>query len=410
MLLITLIIKLEFLALQCLTGDKPMTQPRHDLPSTVTDAPVASRRRFFGKAATAALAVPLAGVPMIALAQAPIVLKMQGSWGTNDIFSEMAQQYVTRVNEMSGGRLKIEYLPAGAVVKPFEIIDAVSKGVLDGGHHVSGYWYGKSKVASLFGTGPVTGATPEIGLSWIHVGGGQQLWNKLVAKMNLNVVGFFTFPMPSQPLGWFKKSPPKKAADVKGFKYRTIGLAADLMQEMGMSVTQLPGGEIVPAMQRGVIDAFEFNNPTSDMRFGAQDVAKYYSMGSFHQAQEFFEIVFNKDKYNSLPADLKAVLKYAAEAASTASTALAHDNYSKDLQELIVKHKVQVSRTPADIYKGQLAAWDIVTAKLEKEVDMFKEVNDSFKAWSRRVGFYHFTNEADYKMAYEHVQKTKLPR
>lgn len=387
-----------------------MTQMQHDLPSTVTDAPEASRRRFFGKAATAALAVPLAGVPMIALAQAPIVLKIQGSWGANDIFSEMAQQYVTRVNEMSGGRLKIEYLPAGAVVKPFEIIDAVSKGVLDGGHHVSGYWYGKSKVASLFGTGPVTGATPEIGLSWIHVGGGQQLWDKLVAKMNLNVVGFFTFPMPSQPLGWFKKAPPKKAADVKGFKYRTIGLAADLMQEMGMSVAQLPGGEIVPAMQRGVIDAFEFNNPTSDMRFGAQDVAKYYSMGSFHQAQEFFEIIFNKDKYNALPADLKAILKYAAEAASTASTALAHDSYSRDLQELIVKHKVQVSRTSADVYKGQLAAWDVVTAKLEKEVDMFKEVNDSFKAWSRRVGFYHFTNEADYKMAYEHVQKTKLPR
>ena len=387
-----------------------MTQMQHDHPSTATDAPEASRRRFFGKAATAALAVPLAGVPTIALAQAPIVLKIQGSWGANDIFSEMAQQYVTRVNEMSGGRLKIEYLPAGAVVKPFEIIDAVSKGVLDGGHHVSGYWYGKSKVASLFGTGPVTGATPEIGLSWIHVGGGQQLWDKLVAKMNLNVVGFFTFPMPSQPLGWFKKVPPKKAADVKGFKYRTIGLAADLMQEMGMSVAQLPGGEIVPAMQRGVIDAFEFNNPTSDMRFGAQDVAKYYSMGSFHQAQEFFEIIFNKDKYNALPADLKAILKYAAEAASTASTALAHDSYSRDLQELIVKHKVQVSRTSADVYKGQLAAWDVVTAKLEKEVDMFKEVNDSFKAWSRRVGFYHFTNEADYKMAYEHVQKTKLPR
>ena len=387
-----------------------MTQTQHDTSSKVSDAPEASRRRFFGKAATAAVAVPLAGVPMIAAAQAPIVLKIQGAWGANDIFSEMAMQYVTRVNEMSGGRLKIEYLPAGAVVKPFEIIDAVSKGVLDGGHHVSGYWYGKSKVASLFGTGPVTGATPEIGLSWIHAGGGQQLWDKLVAKMNLNVVGFFTFPMPSQPLGWFKKAPPKKAADVKGFKYRTIGLAADLMQEMGMSVAQLPGGEIVPAMQRGVIDAFEFNNPTSDMRFGAQDVAKYYSMGSFHQAQEFFEIVFNKDKYNALPADLKAVLKYAAEAASTASTALAHQNYSKDLQELIVKHKVQVSRTSADVYKGQLVAWDTVTAKLEKEVEMFKEVNDSLKTWARRVGFYHFTNEADYKMAYEHVQKTKLPR
>ncbi|WP_295501620.1 TRAP transporter substrate-binding protein [Limnohabitans sp. Rim8] len=386
-----------------------MTQTHQDLPSTKPDAPEASRRRFFGKAATAAVAAPLAGVPMIAVAQAPIVFKMQGSWGTNEIFSEMAQQYVTRVNEMSGGRLKIEYLPAGAVVKPFEIIDAVSKGVLDGGHHVSGYWYGKNKSASLFGTGPVSGATPDIGLSWIQAGGGQQLWDKLVAKMNLNVVGFFSFPMPSQPLGWFKKSPPKKAADLKGFKYRTIGLAADMLQEMGMAVAQLPGGEIVPAMQRGVIDAFEFNNPTADMRFGAQDVAKFYSMGSFHQAQEFFEIIFNKDKYNALPADLKAILKYAAEAASTASTALAHDNYSKDLQELIVKHKVQVSRTSADVYKGQLAAWDKVTAKLEKEVDMFKEVNDSFKAWSRRVGFYHFTNEANYRMAYEHVQKTKLP-
>jgi TRAP-type mannitol/chloroaromatic compound transport system substrate-binding protein len=386
-----------------------MTQAQQNLPSTAADAPEAGRRRFFAKAATAAAAVPLAGAPMIAVAQAPIVFKMQGSWGTNEIFSEMAQQYVNRVNEMSGGRLKIEYLPAGAVVKPFEIIDAVSKGVLDGGHHVSGYWYGKNKSASLFGTGPVSGATPEIGLSWIQAGGGQQLWDKLVAKMNLNVVGFFSFPMPSQPLGWFKKTPPKKAADLKGFKYRTIGLAADMLQEMGMAVAQLPGGEIVPAMQRGVIDAFEFNNPTADMRFGAQDVAKFYSMGSFHQAQEFFEIIFNKDKYNALPADLKAILKYAAEAASTASTALAHHNYSKDLQELIVKHKVQVSRTSADVYKGQLAAWDKVTAKLEAEVDMFKEVNDSFKAWSRRVGFYHFTNEANYRMAYEHVQKTKLP-
>jgi TRAP-type mannitol/chloroaromatic compound transport system substrate-binding protein len=374
------------------------------------DAAVKGRRKFFGKAATAAVAAPIAGFPMVSVAQSPVVLKIQGSWGPNEIFSDMAKQYVDRVNEMAGGRLRLEYLPTGAVVKTFEIIDAVSKGVLDGGHHVSGYWYGKNKTASLFGTGPVSGATPEIGLTWIYAGGGQQLWDKLVAKMGLNVVGFFSFPMPSQPLGWFKKTPPRKAAELKGFKYRTIGLAADMLQEMGMAVAQLPGGEIVPAMQRGVIDAFEFNNPTADMRFGAQDVAKFYSMGSFHQAQEFFEIIFNKDKYNALPADLKAILKYGAEAASLASTALAHDQYSKDLQELIVKHKVQVSRTSEDVYRGQLAAWDKVVPKLEKEVDMFKEVNDSFNAWSKRVGFYHYTNEANYKMAYEHVQKVNLPR
>ncbi len=391
-----------------------MTNSRQEITPTASAAdstaqPPQTRRSFFGKAATAAVAAPVAGFPMIAAAQAAVVLKIQGAWGPNDVFSEMAQQYVTRVNEMAGGRLRLEYLPTGAVVKTFEIMDAVSKGVLDGGHHVSGYWYGKSKVASLFGTGPVSGATPEIGLSWIYKGGGQELWNKLVSKLELNVVGFFCFPMPCQPLGWFKKPAPKTAAGLKGFKYRTIGLAADLMQEMGMAVAQLPGGEIVPAMQRGVIDAFEFNNPTSDMRFGAQDVAKYYSMGSYHQAQEFFEIIFNKAKYDALAPDLKAILKYAAEATSSANTALAHDQYSKDLQELIVKHKVQVSRTSQDIYKGQLKAWDTVTSKLEKEVDMFKEVNDSFRAWSRRVGFYHFTNEADYKLAFEHVQKIKLP-
>lgn len=368
-----------------------------------------ARRRFLAGATAATAGAGALAFPMISVAQSPVVLKMQGAWGPNDIFSEMAQQYVTRVNEMAGGRLRLEYLPTGAVVKTFEIMDAVSKGVLDAGHHVSGYWYGKSKVASLFGTGPVSGATPEIGLTWIYQGGGQQLWDKLVAKLNLNVVGFFAFPMPSQPLGWFKNPPPRTAAALKGFKYRTIGLAADLLQEMGMAVAQLPGGEIVPAMQRGVIDAFEFNNPTSDMRFGAQDVAKYYAMGSYHQAQEFFELVFNKDKFNSLSPDLRAILKYAAEAASSANMALAHDQYSKDLQELIVKHKVQVSRTPQDVYKGQLVAWDTVVAKLEKEVDMFKEVNDSFKAWSRRVAFYHFTNEADYKLAFEHVQKIKLP-
>ncbi|MFZ9997120.1 MAG: TRAP transporter substrate-binding protein [Burkholderiaceae bacterium] len=387
-----------------------MEHSKKEVAAVEATANTAGRRKFFSKAATAAVAVPAASLPMVSVAQSPVVLKMQGAWGASDIFNEMAQQYVQRVNEMAGGRLRLEYLPAGAVVKPFEVIDAVSKGVLDAGHHVSAYWYGKNKSAALFGTSPVSGATPEVGLTWIYQGGGQQLWNKLTAKLNLNVVGFFTFPMPSQPLGWFKKAPPKKAADLKGFKYRTVGLAADMLQEMGMAVAQLPGGEIVPAMQRGVIDAFEYNNPTSDMRFGAQDVAKYYSMGSYHQAQEIFEIIFNKDKYNSLPKDLQAILKYAAEATSLANTALAHDNYSRDLQTLITKHKVRVSRTPADVYNGQLKAWDVVTAKLEKEVDMFKEINDSVKAWSKRVGFYHFTNEADYKRAYEHVQKVKLPK
>jgi TRAP-type mannitol/chloroaromatic compound transport system substrate-binding protein len=369
-----------------------------------------SRRSFFRKAATAAVAAPLAGFPMISVAQSPVVLKMQGAWGAKDIFNDMAQEYVTRVNEMAGGRLRIDFLTAGAVVKPFEVTDAVSKGVLDAGHTVTVYWYGKSKIASLFGSGPITGANATQTMGWMMRGGGYELYEQLQKQLGLNIKGFFAFPMPTQPLGWFKKSPPKTGKALNGFKYRTVGLAADLMQELGMKVTQLPGGEIVPAMERGVIDAFEYNNPTSDRRFGAQDVCKYYSMGSFHQAMEFFEIVFNRDKYNALSPDLQAILKYAAEAASSSNTWTAQDNYSKDLQELILKDKVRVSRTPKAIFEAQLKAWDTVVAKLEKDDPQFAKVNASAKKWAKRVAYYDFFNEADYKLGYEHVFKTKLPR
>ncbi|MGE0497382.1 MAG: TRAP transporter substrate-binding protein [Ramlibacter sp.] len=378
------------------------------------EAASTSRRKFFvTAAATAATAVPLtaarAQAPGVAVKPSTVVLKMQGAWGAKDIFNEMAEDYVKRVNEMAGGRLRIEYLTAGSVVKPFEVTDAVSKGVLDAGHTVAVYWYGKSKVASLFGSGPVTGANAEQTLGWMMRGGGYAYYEQLQKKLGLNLKGFFAFPMPTQPLGWFKKSPPKSAAELKGFKYRTVGLAADLMQELGMKVTQLPGGEIVPAMERGVIDAFEFNNPTSDRRFGAQDVAKYYAMGSYHQAMEFFEIIFNRTKYEALSPDLKAILQYAAEATSSANTWTAQDNYSRDLQELITKDKVQVSRTNKAVFQAQIKAWDTVVAKLEAEDPFFKEVLKSQKDWARRVAYYGFFNEADYKTAFEHVFKTKLP-
>jgi TRAP-type mannitol/chloroaromatic compound transport system substrate-binding protein len=364
--------------------------------------PSTSRRKFLTGASAAAAGTAIAGFPMISVAQSPVVLKMQGSWGAKDIFNEFAEEYVKRVNDMGGGRLKIDYLVGGSVVKPFEVMDAVHKGVLDAGHSVPVYWYGKSKVASLFGSGPINGCNADQTLAWIHNGGGKDLYAELLTKLQLNVVGFFALPMPTQPLGWFKK-PIKDASQLKGLKYRTVGLAADLMQEMGVKVTQLPGGEIVPAMERGVIEAFEFNNPTSDMRFGAQDVAKNYMMGSYHQAMEFFEIIFNKKKYDSLPKDLQAILQYAAEAASTANMGTAYDNYSRDLQDLKNKHKVNILRTPKAIFDAQIKAWDVITKKLSDEDPMFKKVVESQRAWAKRVAFYHFFNEADYKTGYEHI-------
>src|SRR5688572_15972908 len=328
-------------------------------------APTNSRRKFLTGASGVAGAAAMA-VPMISVAQSPVVLKMQGSWGAKDIFNEMAEEYVKRVNEMAGGRLRIDYLVAGAVVKPFEVMDAVSKGVLDAGHTVPVYWYGKSKVASLFGSGTISGCDAPQTLAWIYRGGGLALYNELLTKLNLNVVGFFAMPMPTQPLGWFRK-PITQASELKGLKYRTVGLAADLFQQMGARVTQLPGGEILPALEKGVIDAFEFNNPTSDMRVGAQDAIKNDMMGSYHQAMEFFEISFHKPKWNALPKDLQAILQYGVEAASSSNWWTAMDNYSRDLQDLINKHKVNVVRTPKAVFAEQLKAWDVVAKKLADE-------------------------------------------
>jgi TRAP-type mannitol/chloroaromatic compound transport system substrate-binding protein len=370
--------------------------------------PEASRRKFLTGAAAATAGAATLGFPMIAKSQSPIVIKMQGSWGATDIFNEMAQEFVKRVNEMAGGRLRVDYLVGGSVVKPFEVMDAVSKGVLDAGHTVPVYWYGKSKVASLFGSGPINGCDAQQTIAWIYRGGGLDMYKELLTKLGLNVVGFFALPMPTQPLGWFKK-PITDAKQLRGLKYRTVGLAADLFQQMGAKVTQLPGGEIIPALERGVIDAFEFNNPTSDSRFGAQDVIKNYEMGSFHQAMEFFEIIINKRKWDSMGKDLQAIWQYGVEAANSANFWTGLDNYSKDLQVLINKHKVKVIRTPKAVFQAQLNAWDVLTKRLSDADPFFKRVVESQRDWAKRVVYYWAYNDAPFKMGYEHVFKTKLP-
>ena len=358
-----------------------------------------TRRKFLKAGAVAAgAAAATVAMPNVSRAQT-VTLKMQGAWGANDIFNEFAEDYVTRVNELGGGRLKVDFLVAGAVVKSFQVMDAVHRGVLDAGHQVTVYWYGKDKIASLFGTGPVFGQNAHHILGWIHYGGGKELYAETIKRLGLNVVGFFAMPMPTQPLGWFK-NPIKTSADMKGLKYRTVGLAADVFQEMGVKVTQLPGGEIVPALEKGVIEAFEYNNPTSDGRFGAADVSKTYMLGSYHQAAEFFEIIFNKDKYAALAPEQQKILEYSAEAASTNNYSKALDNYSRDLQVLKGKG-VNVYKTPKGVFQDQLKAWDSVLERLMKEPN-FKKVVESQKEWSHRVAYYDLLNAADYKGAFDH--------
>ncbi|MBU1212862.1 MAG: TRAP transporter substrate-binding protein [Alphaproteobacteria bacterium] len=369
-----------------------------------------NRRRFLKGSAVAAgtAAVGTVAMPNVSRAET-VTLKMQSSWGASDIFQDMAKQYVERCEKMSGGRLKFDLLPAGAVVKAFQVQDACSDGIIDCAHTVTAYWYGKNKAASLFGTGPVLGCDATQMLAWIQTQEGRDLYKELTQKiLGLDVVGFFAMPMPTQPLGWFKKEI-KSADDLQGLKYRTVGLATDIMQGMGLKVTQLPGGEIVPALERGVIEAFEFNNPTSDRQFGAQNVSKDYHLGSYHQAAEFFEIIFSKKKFESLPAEIQAICEYGAEAASTANYGLALDRYSKDLQGLMKEEGVKVHRTPTSVMQAQLGAWDKVLETLEKDA-FFKKVVDSQRAWAERVAFYYLTNAADYELAFNHYYPGKLKK
>ena len=361
-----------------------------------------TRRKFLaGAAVTGAATVAM---PNVSRAET-VTLKMQGAWGAQDMLNEMAQDFVKIVNELGEGRLKIDYLNAGAVVKPFSVMDGVHSGVLNGAHSVSAYWYGKHRAASLFGTGPCYGFTANQLLSWVYYGGGLELFNELIQDvLKLNVVGFLGFAMPAQPLGWFKREI-NGPEDLKGLKYRTVGLASNLFQAMGLSVAQLPGPEILPAMDRGVIEAFEFNNPSSDLRFGAQDVAKLYYLGSYHQAAEAFEILFNKTKFESLAKEQQAIIKHAVRAAAADNEWKAWHAYSEDLQKLMNDHGVKVKRTPKSIFEAQLKAWDEVEAELVKDPQQgpfIKKVLDSQKAWAKRVGFYYLNNDADWRTAYEH--------
>ena len=370
--------------------------------SVITDdGKTSTRRKFLKGSAVAAAGAATVGFPMVSMGAKPEVLKLQGAWG-GGIFKEFAVDFVDRVNEMSGGSLKINYLDVGAVVKTAELQTAVHRGVLDGAHLVTAYWYSKNAAASLFGTGPCWGWTANNLLGWMKYGGGQQLYDELMHKvLKLNLVGFFSGPMPAQPFGWFKK-PIKSKKDIKGLKYRTVGLAANVLQEMGMSVVQLPGGEIQPAMERGLIDAAEFNNPTSDKDFGMQDVAKNYYLGSFHQSQETFEIIFNKRRFDKLSKEHKAIIKYASEAASADMSWKAQDRYSADLDVLKKKHGVKVKQTPLDIQREQLNAWDKVLKDFVNKDPFFAKVVKSQKAWAKRVGAYENLNNPDYVGAYKH--------
>ncbi len=355
------------------------------------------RRSLIKGAAVAAAAMT---APMLATAQTTTSFRFQSTWPAKDIFHEYANDFAKKVNDMASGKLKIEVLPSGSVVPAFQLLEAVNKGTLDGGHGVVAYHYGKNNALALWGSGPAFGMDPNMVLAWHNFGGGKALLDEIYKAINMDVVSYLYGPMPTQPLGWFKK-PIAKVADMKGLKFRTVGLSVDIFTAMGTSVNPLPGGEIVPALDRGLIDAAEFNNATSDRILGFPDVVKNCMLQSFHQSGEQFEILFNKGKYNALPAELKAIIDYSVQAASAEMSWKAIDRNSQDYLEL-KKQGIKFYKTPDAVLKAQLEAWDTIIAAKGKENALFQKVIDSQKAYAQRAIPWQNDYMVDFKMAYNH--------
>jgi TRAP-type mannitol/chloroaromatic compound transport system substrate-binding protein len=370
---------------------------------------VAANRRKFLKAASGVAGGAALAFPMIAKGQTgPISMRWQSTWPSKDIFHEYALDYAKKVNDMTGGDLKIEVLPAGAVVPAFGLLEAVSKGTLDGGHGVLVYHYGKQNALAAWGSSPAFGMDANMLLSWHKYGGGKELLAKIYQSIGANVVSFPYGPMPTQPLGWFKK-PITKVEDLKGLKYRTVGISIDLFTAMGAAVNALPGGEIVPAMDRGLLDAAEFNNASSDRILGFPDVSKVCMLQSFHQNAEQFEITFNKTKYDALPEKMRAIIANAVDAASADMSWKAIDRYSKDYIEMQTKDKVRFYKTPDAILQKQIDIFDQVMEKKSAENPLFKEVVESQRVFAERALRWEMDTVVNRRMAFNHYFGAKKP-
>ncbi len=364
------------------------------------DTKPVSRRNVL-KAALAAGGAAALGFPMVTKAQGPITMRWQSTWPSKEIFHEYANDFAKKVNDMTGGDLKIEVLPAGAVVPAFGLLDAVSKGTLDGGHGVLVYHYGKQNALALWGSSPAFAMDANMLLAWHKYGGGKELLNKLYASIGANVVSFPYGPMYTQPLGWFKK-PITKPDDFKGLKFRTVGISIDLFTGLGAAVNALPGGEIVPALDRGLLDAAEFNNATSDRLLGFADVSKVCMLQSYHQNAEQLEITFNKTKYDALPARIKAMIEIAVEAASADMSWKSIHRYSQDYIELQTKDKVRFYKTPDSVLQKQLDIFDGVLAKYSAQNPFFKEIAESQKKFAERAVKWYLDYQISSRMAYNH--------
>jgi TRAP-type mannitol/chloroaromatic compound transport system substrate-binding protein len=317
----------------------------------------------------------------------PIVWKVQASFPGASLLFENLKLFAERVEKMSGGRLKIEALPSGAIVGAFEVLDAANRGVLEGAHTCAYYYLGKHRAAALFTDvpgGPFGMNTLDY-WGWMYEGGGWELLQEFYRDVvRMNLVAFPIFPTTVQALGWFKKRL-THVEDLKGLKYRVPGIAAEVYKEMGVAVVTLPGAEVLPAGERGVLDATEWYTPAEDIKLGFYDVWKYYHLPGSHETAGACELDLNKDAWNKLPPDLQEIVKSAAMAAAFRSLLAFNRLDAEALRDLKEKYGVTLVKTPDDILLEHLKAWDKIAQREAAQDAFFKKVLDSQRQYAALV-------------------------
>ena len=314
--------------------------------------------------------------------------KLQSTWPQANLLTNSVTALVKSIDEMSAGRLKIEASPAGTFVPAFEVLDATHKGVLDAAHCWPGYWTGKNTAAGLFGVPPggPFGLGREEFLSWMLSGGGLDLYNEMLQnELKLNVVAFITTTTPYwEAFGWLKK-PFESLDELRRLKYRTSGLGLDMLRHMGMTGVQTPAGEVLPALERGAIDAAEWGIPSQDIQIGFHNITKFYYMPDMRQPPTAHELLINKTKWDELPPDLKAIVRHAAQSEILRNASVSIDLDSKAAVELQEKHGVKILKTPDEVFKAQLEAIDKVFEAEAARNPFFKRVLDSQREFAKRA-------------------------
>jgi TRAP-type mannitol/chloroaromatic compound transport system substrate-binding protein len=340
-------------------------------------------------------------------AQAAIQWKVQSAWPPTSIAQDAAKLLVETIEKTSGGRLKMELLPAGAIVPAFEIQDAVNRGVIDAGHTTPGYILGKLQAFIPLTHGPLFGMDFIDYYGWYWEGGGHELLNEAYQKnLSMKVVSFQTHPEGPQAMGWFKKEI-RTFNDIKGMKYRIYGIGAETYAKLGISTVTLPGGEIVPALERGVIDGAEWINCYDDKILGMDKVAKYHYAPGMHEPVTVGEFIINKAKYDALPADLKEIIKTSVQASYWNHFVRFQEKTAKACAELIASG-VKIVKTSDELNNRFLKAYDEIQNGYVAKDAFYKKVVDSQKKYAGLIVPYRLSYWPPYNFIAEHYWKEKI--